>query len=167
MKVNHVMTYDVDTCRPDTNLSTAAMQMWKGDFGILPVVLDGGKVVGIITDRDICMAAAIKRRDPGTIRVEEVISGQVYRMLARHRYPAGAQNHAERNQVRRLLIINADDRKLAGILSINDVALKAQADGEGRAKRAGCRRYTSSDLCASEASAPVTEPFQPVRQLAA
>ena len=38
MKVNHVMTYDVDTCRPDTNLSMAAMQMWEGDFGILPVV---------------------------------------------------------------------------------------------------------------------------------
>ena len=42
MKVQDVMTYDVHTCRPDTDLAMAAMQMWDGDFGVLPV-LDGRK----------------------------------------------------------------------------------------------------------------------------
>ena len=69
------MTRDVHTCRPDTDLAMAAMQMWDGDFGMLPV-LDGRKVVGIITDRDICMAAALRRRDPGMIRVDEVMTNR-------------------------------------------------------------------------------------------
>ena len=77
MKVQDVMTYEVQSCRPETNLSAAAMQMWRGDFGVMPVVA-GGKVVGMITDRDICIAAATKHRDPANIRVKEVISGQVY-----------------------------------------------------------------------------------------
>ena len=68
--------------------------MWDGDFGVLPV-LDGSKVVGMITDRDICMAAATKRRDPGTIRVKEVITGQVFCVFARHRYSGSAENHAK------------------------------------------------------------------------
>ena len=72
------MTYDVQSCRPETNLGEAAMQMWRGDFGAMPVVTATGKVVGMITDRDICMAAATKHRDPANIRVKEVISGKVY-----------------------------------------------------------------------------------------
>ena len=77
MKVQDVMTDEVQTCSPETNLATVAMQMWRGDFGAMPVVA-GRKVVGMITDRDICMAAATKHRDPANIRVKEVISGQVY-----------------------------------------------------------------------------------------
>src|ERR1039458_2724761 len=77
MKVQDVMTRDVHTCRPDTNLSMAAMQMWDGDFGVLPVE-NGGRIVGMITDRDICMAAATKHLDPASIQVEEVITGQVH-----------------------------------------------------------------------------------------
>jgi predicted transcriptional regulator len=77
MKVQDVMTYDVQTCSPETNLSAAAMQMWKGDFGAMPVVTSGN-VVGTITDRDICMAAATKHRDPAKIRVGEVMTRQVY-----------------------------------------------------------------------------------------
>ena len=77
MKVQDVMTDEVQSCAPETNLATVAMQMWRGDFGAMPVVA-GRKVVGMITDRDICMAAATKHRDPANIRVKEVISGQVY-----------------------------------------------------------------------------------------
>ena len=123
------MNRDVHTCRPETNLAMAAMQMWEGGFGVLPVLGDGGKVVGMITDRDICMAAATKHRDPATIRVEEVVTGEVYGCS-----PDTDMHEAlkimQQRQVRRLPIINADDGKLAGILSLNDVALKAQADGK-------------------------------------
>ena len=65
MKTQDVMTREVHTCRPDTDLAMAAMQMWDGDFGVLPVVADGGEVVGMITDRDICMATASKNQAPG------------------------------------------------------------------------------------------------------
>jgi CBS domain-containing protein len=119
------MTYNVQTCRPQTNLADAAMRMWRGDCGILPVLANGQKVVGVITDRDICMATATKHRDPANIRVKEVISGKV------HACSPDTEIHEalkimQQKQVRRLPIISAEDGRLAGILSMNDVALRAQ-----------------------------------------
>jgi CBS-domain-containing membrane protein len=127
MKVQDVMTYDVQTCRPETNLAAAAMQMWRGDFGILPVVTAAGKVVGMITDRDICMATATKHRDPANIRVKDVMSDKV------HGCSADTDIHEalkimQQKQVRRLPIISAEDGRLQGILSMNDIALKAKAE---------------------------------------
>ena len=110
--------------QPETNLSAAAMQMWRGDFGVMPVVA-GGKVVGMITDRDICIAAATKHRDPANIRVKEVISGQVYGCSADTDIRE-ALKIMRQKQVRRLPIISPEDGRLEGILSMNDVALKEQ-----------------------------------------
>src|SRR5690348_5418558 len=75
MKVKWIMTQGAKTCRPDTSLRDAALTMWKMDCGMLPVVADGGRTVGVVTDRDICMAAATKGRHVGDIRVKEVITG--------------------------------------------------------------------------------------------
>jgi len=128
MKVQDVMTLEVRTCRPDTNLSAAAMQMWNGDCGALPVLADGGEVVGMITDRDICIAAATKHREPAKIRVDEVISGKAYSCSPETEIHDALETMREK-RVRRLPVVNSHDGKLAGILSMNDVALKAQGNG--------------------------------------
>jgi CBS domain-containing protein len=128
MKVQDVMTDEVQSCAPETNLATVAMQMWRGDFGAMPVVA-GRKVVGMLTDRDICMAAATKHRDPANIRVKEVISGQVYGCSCDTDIHE-ALKIMQQKQVRRLPIISAEDGRLQGILSMNDVALKTQAGRE-------------------------------------
>ena len=125
MKVQDVMTKDVQTCGAETNLADAAMRMWTNDCGVLPVIADGQKVVGMITDRDICMAVATKHRDAANIRVGEVTSGMVYSC------PPTVDIHEalkvmREKQVRRLPIIRAEDGKLVGILSLNDVALTEQ-----------------------------------------
>lgn len=125
MKVQDVMTYDVQTCRPETNLADAAMRMWKGDFGILPVVAEDKTVVGLITDRDICMAAATKHRDPAKIRVKEAASRNVYRSSPDTDIRE-ALKIMRQHQVRRLPITRVEDGRLVGMLSINDVALKAR-----------------------------------------
>ena len=62
MRVRDLMTSDVKTCRPETNLAEAVKEMWEGDCGALPVVGDDGRVAGIITDRDICIAVATRGR---------------------------------------------------------------------------------------------------------
>lgn len=129
MKVKDIMNRDVHSCRPETDLAMAAMQMWDGDFGVLPVLANGGTVVGMITDRDICMATATKRRDPGEIHVEEVITGQVYG-CAPDTEIHDALKIMEQRRVRRLPVMSTEDGKLVGILSLNDVALKAQADAK-------------------------------------
>jgi CBS domain-containing protein len=127
MKVKEIMNKEVHSCRSDTDLAMAAMQMWDGDFGVLPVVANGGTVVGIITDRDICMATATKRCDPGQIHVEDVMTGQVYGCSPETEIHEALKIMQQR-RVRRLPVMSANDGKLVGILSLNDVALKAQAD---------------------------------------
>ena len=122
MTVDNVMRRDVQTCLPETDLSTVAMQMRRGDCGVLPVVASSGEVVGMITDRDICMAAAIKHCDVASIRVSEVISGNVYACSP------DAEIHTafsvmRQKHVRRLPVVTAEEGKLVGILSINDLEM--------------------------------------------
>jgi CBS domain-containing protein len=124
MKVQEVMTGKVTTCKPETNLATAAMLMWDNDCGVLPVLTDDGRVVGMVTDRDICIAAATKRRDIVDIPVYEVISGRLYACSPDDNVQE-ALKIMQQEKVRRLPVIDADGA-LQGLLSINDVALKAQ-----------------------------------------
>lgn len=141
------------------------MQMWKGDCGILPVVTDGGEVVGMISDRDICMAAATKHRDPVNIRVKEVTSGKVYGCSPDTDIHEALKIMREK-QVRRLPILDARTKKLAGILSMNDVALKAQ--GGARAElSAEDVEGTLRGIC-THPTLPLAKPIQqPVTQMAA
>jgi CBS domain-containing protein len=125
MKVERVMTGDVQTCRPETNLAAAAIEMWKRDCGALPVVTAAGQVVGMITDRDICMAAATKHCAPANISVKEVMSGQVYACSPDADIHT-ALDLMRQKQVRRLPVVTAEDGMLVGLLSMNDVALKAE-----------------------------------------
>jgi CBS domain-containing protein len=161
MKVQDVMTYDVQTCRPEANLAEAAMKMWRGDFGILPVVADGQKVVGMITDRDICMASATKHRDPANIRVKEVISGKVYG-CSPDTDIREALKIMQQKQVRRLPIISAEEGRLQGILSMNDVALKAKAD-----RKAELSPEDVEDTLRAICTHPKAPPAKPARQPAA
>jgi CBS domain-containing protein len=161
MKVQDVMTYDVQSCAPETNLATVAMQMWRGDFGAMPVVT-GRKVVGMITDRDICMAAATKHCDPANIRVKEVISGQVYGCSADTDI-RGALKIMQQKQVRRLPIISPEDGRLEGILSMNDLALKATTEGKAELSAEDVEN-TLRAICTHRAAAPTKPLQQPMAQ---
>ena len=74
MKIQNIMTTNVASCSPDTNLAAAAGLLWDYDCGSLPVVDRERKVVGVITDRDLCMAAATKNRLASEITVRETSS---------------------------------------------------------------------------------------------
>jgi CBS domain-containing protein len=163
MKVQDVMTYDVQKCSPETNLAAAAMQMWRGDFGVMPIVA-GGKVVGMITDRDICIAAATKHRDPANIRVKEVISGQVYGCSPDTDIHE-ALKIMQQKQVRRLPIISAEDGRLAGILAMNDVALKEQGGAKAELSAEDVET-TMRGICAHR-ELPLAKQIEPALQMAA
>ncbi|MCI0617634.1 CBS domain-containing protein, partial [bacterium] len=62
MKVEQLMTGNVHVCHPQDTLSTAAEKMWTYDIGCLPVMDDSEQPIGMITDRDICMAAYTQGR---------------------------------------------------------------------------------------------------------
>ena len=124
MKVEDIMTRNVKSCRPENNLSQVIALMWDYDFGAMPVVDDENRVMGMITDRDIAIAASTKGRLATEINVGEVISGNVY-ACATDEDVRSALKTMRREKVRRLPVIGHDG-KLAGILSINDVVLRAE-----------------------------------------
>lgn len=124
MKVKEIMTANPRVCTATTNLAEAASFMWDNDCGILPVVAKGGVVVGLITDRDICIAGATKNRSLSDIVVEEIVTGKVY-FCEPEDDVRKALETMQQGKVRRLPVI-ARDGKLEGVLSINDVTLKAE-----------------------------------------
>lgn len=73
MKVQDIMTKTVASCRPSANLATATALMWDHNCGQLPVVNDQGKVTGVITDRDICIALGTRNQRACEVSVSDVI----------------------------------------------------------------------------------------------
>jgi len=124
MKIQDIMTETVKACHPDANLAEAVALMWEGDCGTLPVVADGGKLVGILTDRDIAIALGTQNKRPSDIQVREVMAGEVSAC-----YPGeeihGALKTMREEKVRRLPVVS-DEGVLQGIISVNDVALHAE-----------------------------------------
>jgi len=128
MKVQEIMTRDVEACSVDSDLATAAAIMWRNDCGVVPVVEEPDRrVIGVITDRDICMACATRDRRPAEIRVAEVMSGQVFSCTPRGEVKTALRTMAEQ-RVRRLPVIGPRGA-LVGILSLKDIVLHAQRGG--------------------------------------
>ena len=123
MKVHDVMTEDVKTCRPETNLAAAAAIMWENDCGALPIVADGEKAIGMITDRDVAIALGTRNMQAAEIPVKEVMSGKLFAASPDDDIHA-ALKLMRKEKVHRLPVIDSQG-KLQGILSLNDVALHA------------------------------------------
>lgn len=77
MKVKDVMSAEVRTCSPNNDLGRAAQIMWEGDCGIVPVVEPDDYLVGVVTDRDACMAAYTQGRTLAAVRTGDVMSRQL------------------------------------------------------------------------------------------
>ncbi|MGE5174986.1 MAG: CBS domain-containing protein [Hyphomicrobiales bacterium] len=132
MNVEHLMQRAVETCTPETTLTDASMVMWRRDCGFVPVVEQReGRLVGIVTDRDICMATATRHLAPDAIRVEDVMTRGGITCAPGESIHAAAHRMAE-SQVRRLPVIDLD-RRVVGILSLNDLALSCEPT-RGRAE---------------------------------
>jgi CBS domain-containing protein len=125
MKVKEIMTPNAKAIWLTESLADAAELMWKNDCGVLPVIKDGRKVIGMITDRDICMAVAIKDSKPSGVSIEEVMTGHVYSVNPEDNLDQALELMQE-HKVRRLPVVNAEG-ELEGILSMNDVVLHATA----------------------------------------
>jgi CBS domain-containing protein len=107
------------TCSPDDSLNHAAQLMWDRDCGAVPVVGSDGAVVGIITDRDICMATYTRGQAPGAISVESVMSKAVQTCSPEDSVGDAARLMAEK-RVRRLPV--TIDGRLVGLLALADIA---------------------------------------------
>lgn len=123
MRAQDLMSSPAITCHVDDPLSVAAARMWDADIGVLPVVDNDGKVTGMITDRDICMAAYTQGR-----ALDESL---VKSAMAKHLVSAGPDANVKdiedlmaKHQVRRIPIVD-DDGKPLGVVSMNDLAIES------------------------------------------
>jgi CBS domain-containing protein len=130
MKARDVMVGTPVGCKSDTNLGCAVEILWNKQCGILPIVNGEEKIVGVVTDRDMCIALGTRNRLAGEITVSEVATGQLYSCKPDDDIHVALATMGER-KVRRLPVINTAG-KLEGILSMDDVVLHAEPRGAGR-----------------------------------
>ena len=143
MLVEDLMTKKIARVRSDQTLAAAAQLMWDCDCGAVPVI-DGesAKVVGMLTDRDICMATWSRGLAPGDIFVHQVMSENLVVCQPRDLI-ARAESIMRTNQIRRLPVVDSEQR-LVGILSLADIAKAA-----GATSKLGADRDLSGDVLAT------------------
>ena len=128
MKVRDLMTPKPLSCTVGTDLATVARLMAKADCGVLPVTDTGGKVTGIITDRDVCIAVAADDHPARQILAGAVAVKTVYTCHADDDATAALKT-MKKQRVRRLPVVNPDGT-LVGMLSWSDAALAATPSGD-------------------------------------
>lgn len=128
MKVRDLMTTAVKYCEPYNTLNSAAHLMWENDIGCVPIVDNERRVIGMLTDRDICMAAFLQGVALTGSVVTSAMSKEVFSCS-----PDDDISTAERimhdRQVRRLPVIDFNGR-LVGIISLNDIAREGEQEAE-------------------------------------
>ena len=124
MDIRDVMTPNPRSVSPDDSIQSAARIMRDQDTGVVPVV-ENGRPIGLVTDRDIVVRAIAK---DGQVNgpVREIISGQVITATPDMSTREAADLMSE-HQIRRLTVVEND--RLVGIVSIGDLAVKEGKDG--------------------------------------
>jgi len=130
MRVVEAMMGTPYFCGPENNLGLATELMWKGNCGFLPVVGPEGKVLGVLTDRDICIALGTRGLPPGEVAVADVMSKKVFFCAPEDdvRFALAAMRDG---RVRRLPVV-AKDGKLVGVISIDDMLVHVEAQGASK-----------------------------------
>jgi CBS domain-containing protein len=121
MRIDKLMTGHITTCGPQDSLERAASLMWESDCGFLPVTGgDGGRWIdGVITDRDICMAALFQGKALHELRVEDAMAKKVQTCKASDTIEH-AQRQMQNAQIRRLPVLGHDGA-LVGVISMADI----------------------------------------------
>lgn len=120
MNINEIMSTSVKTCALDSNLQTVAGLMWNNDCGAIPVVDEKNIPLGIVTDRDIAMAAMLNNKPLSSLTAAELIKDQRLCCCQQNDTIENSLIKMEQYGVRRILVVNAD-LTLAGIVSMGDI----------------------------------------------
>jgi CBS domain-containing protein len=149
MRIEQLMAKEVARCRPDETLHQAARLMWERDCGFVPVVDGADRVVGVVTDRDACMAVYTRGQPLEAIRVGDVMSKRV-RTCKPADDLAAAEEAMREAKVHRLPVVDDADQ-LLGVISLSDLAREA-----ARAPRS--KRRSVSPAAVVETLARIREP---------
>jgi CBS domain-containing protein len=121
MKLTSIMTSGAKTCRASDTLEQATKLMWDHDIGAVVVVDEHGQVVGMVTDRDACMAAYMRGLPLGLIPVEVAMSSHVVTCQCDDSPTAVARLMAK-HKIHRIPVID-DAHRPVGVVALNDLAI--------------------------------------------
>jgi len=133
MRVGEIMTEGIRIAEPDEKIVHAAKKMRTQNIGALPVV-ERGKLIGMLTDRDIVIRAIGANKDLSTTNVRDVMSEECF-WCAENEELDDAVRIMEQNKVRRLPVMS-DERDVVGMLSLEDIAVHAPASLTGEVLKA-------------------------------
>jgi CBS domain-containing protein len=125
MQLKDVMTRQVEVISPDASLEEAARKMDELNVGPLPVC-EGGRLVGLVTDRDITVRATAAGKSPRSTTVREAMTTDVLYCFDDQDVREAARL-METQQIRRVPVLDHSHR-LVGIVSLGDVATEARDD---------------------------------------
>jgi len=124
--ITSVMTANPSCCRLDTPLSDVAQMMVDSDCGMIPVVDDGNKPIGAVTDRDIATRIVAAGLDAGLCSAGDAMTSPIKTVnLATTLYDATCVMEMEK--IRRLIVVD-DQGRLAGVAALADLALAGKSE---------------------------------------
>jgi CBS domain-containing protein len=134
MKTQDAMSHPLITAPASSTTDVVARLMWEFDCGIVPIVSDDdGRLVGVITDRDICMAAYTQGKPLSLIAVSSAMAKEIVACHAADPIES-AERLMRENRVRRMPVLDQEDHPV-GLISMNDIARVA-----AHAKKSGFNR---------------------------
>lgn len=127
MRVEELMRPVAVTCHSNESLDAAARKLWEHDCGAIAVVNDKGTLVGMLTDRDICMGVFLNGRPLAEISIHTAMSRAVYAVTpdVSIRELEGLMSE---QQIRRVPVVDAEHRPI-GMVTINDLVREAAKPG--------------------------------------
>ena len=119
MLVKEIMTHRMESILPTATVREAARKMRDLNIGSLPV-MENGKLIGMVTDRDICCRGVADDFDPIRTEVREIMSRDIAFCFSYDTVNDAVRQMGQRH-IRRLAVLNSD-KTMAGILSVDDLA---------------------------------------------
>jgi len=128
MRCEEIMKKNAECVSPIDTVQTAARKMRDGNLGFLPVCDDDGRVLGTLTDRDIAVRLVAGAKD-GSTAVQEVMTREVVSVEADASLEQALERMRENHKSR--ILVCDDQGKLAGVISLSDIALVAEEETAG------------------------------------
>lgn len=153
MKVKELMTAEVRCCAAHDTLNTVAQIMWDHDIGCVPVIDNEGCVIGMVTDRDICMCGYMEGVPLAWLWVTIAMSKEIFSCGAEDDLSM-AEKLMQEKRVHRLPVLNAE-KHLVGIISLSDIACEGSREADTNKTR------NISDTEVAQLVASVCAPRQP------
>ncbi|RPJ25671.1 MAG: CBS domain-containing protein [Chloroflexi bacterium] len=130
MKLSEIMTRQVEVIQPDDSLQSAAKKMRDRDIGFLPVC-DGETLMGVLSDRDITIRALADGMDVNVMLGRDLMTTPAIYCFEDQDVSEAAKI-MEENQIRRLVVLSREDKRLVGVISLGDLARNGTLDLSGR-----------------------------------